>query len=227
MRGKPPPERSEGGVEVGRLSPPWVAGTGRGRSWSPAPRPAGRRCGSAFAAGPASCGATGWSTTFSLADYDRFRFGWKIEGEEDGWSNSLIFRVDNSPTDFHVLLRPLAAEIASARADARGGDQYGEFRADGWFTADTRLWRRLVLLAEGTLVVCDRLEPGRRGRRLAGRPAVAPARRPPGRARRVRRPGAGEFTGLVCPLAGPPLRRAEQVALVRREAVYRVMPRRR
>ena len=100
-------------------------------------------------------------TTFSLADYDSFRFGWKIEGEEDGWSNSLIFRVDNAPTDFHVLLRPLSAEITSAQTDASGGDEYGEFRADGWFTADTRLWRRLVLLAEGTLVVCDRLEPGK------------------------------------------------------------------
>ncbi len=102
----------------------------------------------------------GLDTTFSLQDYDRFKFSWKIEGIEDGWSNSLIFRVDNSPNDFHVLLRPLEAEIASARVDSRRGDQYGEYRAADWFTAGTRLWRRMVLLADGPLVVCDQLQPG-------------------------------------------------------------------
>jgi hypothetical protein len=102
----------------------------------------------------------GLDTTFSLQDYDHFKFSWKIEGVEEGWSNSLIFRVDRAPTDFHVALRPLGAEITAAGVAARGGDQYGQFRAADWFTAETRLWRRMVLLAEGPLVVCDRLEPG-------------------------------------------------------------------
>ena len=58
----------------------------------------------------------GLDTTFSLRDYDHFKFTWKIEGVEEGWSNSLIFRVDQSPTDFHVVLRPLGAEITAAAA---------------------------------------------------------------------------------------------------------------
>ena len=94
-----------------------------------------------------------------MRDYDQFKFSWKIEGVADGGSNSLIFRVDQAPSDFHVLLRPLGAEITAARAEARQGDQYGEFRAADWFTAGTRLWRRLVLLREGPLVVCDQLQP--------------------------------------------------------------------
>ena len=72
----------------------------------------------------------------------------------------MIFRVDDSPTDFHLLLRPQAAEVTSARVDARQGDQYGRFDAADWFTADTRLQRRMVLLREGALVVCDRVQPG-------------------------------------------------------------------
>ena len=57
-------------------------------------------------------------------------------------------------------MRPQAAEITSARVDARQGDQYGRFDAADWFTADTQLRRRMVLLHEGALVVCDRVQPG-------------------------------------------------------------------
>jgi hypothetical protein len=98
--------------------------------------------------------------TFSLADYDQFKFSWKIEGIEGGWSKALIFRVDNSPADFHVLLRPLAGEITAAHVECHGSDQYGQFRASKWFTEDTQLCRRMVLLREGCLVVCDQLQPG-------------------------------------------------------------------
>jgi hypothetical protein len=102
----------------------------------------------------------GFNTTFSLRDYDHFEFSWKIEDVGEGWGNSLIFRVDNSPTDFHVVLRPLAAEVTAAHAYAQGPDQIGEFQANGWYTDDTRLVRRMVLLAEGPLIVCDQLHPG-------------------------------------------------------------------
>lgn len=104
----------------------------------------------------------GFNTTFSLHDYDRFEFSWMMQGAEPGWSKSLIFRVDGSPTDFHVPLRPQAAEILRARVDARDGDQFGEYEAAGWFTSDSRLVRRMLLLAEGPLVVCDELRPGRK-----------------------------------------------------------------
>ena len=103
---------------------------------------------------------SGLDTTFSLRDYDHFQFSWKLEGVEQGWSKTLIFRVDDSPTDFHLLLRPQAAEVTSAHVDARQDDQYGRFDAADWFTADTRLQRRMILLREGALVVCDRVQPG-------------------------------------------------------------------
>ena len=103
----------------------------------------------------------GFDTTFSTADYDRFKFSWLMQGVEQGWSKSLIFRVDGSPSDFHVPLRPQTAEVSQARVDVRGADQFGEFEAVGWFTDDSRLRRRMVLLGEGPLVVCDELLPGR------------------------------------------------------------------
>ena len=102
----------------------------------------------------------GFDTTFSLADYDRVKFSWMLEGIDEGWSNSLIFRVDTSPADFHVPLRPQPGRVVAARAEARGGDQFGQFEAAAWFTDDSRLVRRMLLLAEGALVVQDELLPG-------------------------------------------------------------------
>jgi hypothetical protein len=102
----------------------------------------------------------GFDTTFSLADYDRVKFSWMLEGVDEGWSNSLIFRVDTSPTDFHVPLRPQPGRVVAARAEAHGGDQFGQFEAAAWFTDDSRLVRRMLLLAEGALVVQDELLPG-------------------------------------------------------------------
>lgn len=103
----------------------------------------------------------GFNMTVSLADYDRIKFSWMMRGHKQGWSRSLLLRVDESPNDFHVAIRPQAANIVDARVDAHGGDQFGQFTADSWFTEDTRLVRRMVLLAEGPLVVVDELTPGR------------------------------------------------------------------
>ena len=61
VRRKPPPQRSEGRVDVGRFSAAarWHGGTATvGRRLR---RPAGRPCGSSFAAAPTSCGATAWT----------------------------------------------------------------------------------------------------------------------------------------------------------------------
>ena len=103
----------------------------------------------------------GFDTTFSLADYDRIKFSWMLQGVDEGWSNSLIFRVDNSPTDFHVPLQPQPGRVVAARAETREGDQFGQFQADAWFTNDSRLVRRMVLVREGALLVQDDLLPGR------------------------------------------------------------------
>ena len=103
----------------------------------------------------------GFNTTFSLADYDRIRFSWMLQGIEQGWNNSLILRVDGSPNDFHVALRPQNGRVTRARAEAHDGDQFGQFEAAGWCTDDSQLRRRMILLREGILVVEDQLLPGR------------------------------------------------------------------
>lgn len=102
----------------------------------------------------------GFNTTFSLRDYDHIKFSWKMSGVQGGWSNSLLFRMDTSLSDYHVPIRQLLAVVQDARAESRGGDQFGMIRLGEYFTDDTQLTRRLVLLAEGSLVVCDDLEPG-------------------------------------------------------------------
>ncbi len=102
----------------------------------------------------------GFNTTFSLRDYDRIKFSWKMTGAEGGWSNSLLFRMDTSLADYHVPIRQLSAVVEDAQAESRGGDQFGTIRMGQYFTDDSRLTRRLVLLSEGILVVCDDLEPG-------------------------------------------------------------------
>jgi hypothetical protein len=103
----------------------------------------------------------GFDRTFSLDDYDRIKFSWKMLGTGQGWSKSLILRVDASPSDFHVVLRGQTAEIVAARAEGREGDQFAQFEAAGWWTSDSRLVRQMLLMREGPLVVCDRVVPGR------------------------------------------------------------------
>jgi hypothetical protein len=102
----------------------------------------------------------GFDTAFSLCDYDRIKFSWKMTGTQGGWSNSLVFRVDTSLSDFHVPIRQLSAVVEDAQAESRGGDHFGTIRLAKYFTDDSRLTRRIVLLREGALVVCDDLEPG-------------------------------------------------------------------
>lgn len=102
----------------------------------------------------------GFNTTFSLRDYDQIKFSWKMTGVHSGWSNSLLFRMDTSLSDYHVPIRQLLAVMDDAQAESRGGDQFGAIRLSKYFTDDTRLTRRLVLLAEGSSIVCDDLEPG-------------------------------------------------------------------
>jgi hypothetical protein len=102
----------------------------------------------------------GFDASFSLGEFDRIKFDWMIEGVDRGWSKSLILRVDASPTDFHVPLRPQGAHVVRARTEAHGGDQFGQFEAAGWFTDDSRLVRRMLLLREGALLVTDDLMPG-------------------------------------------------------------------
>ena len=102
----------------------------------------------------------GLDATFSLRDYDRIKFSWKMSGADGGFSESLVFRVDSSLSDYHVPIRQLAAVTEDAHAETRLGDHFGTIRLGQWFTDDSRLTRRLVLLKEGPLVVCDDLEPG-------------------------------------------------------------------
>jgi hypothetical protein len=126
----------------------------------PGPAPAQQALRVSLPRGASFLWRAGFDTTFSLADYNRVRFSWMLEGVDEGWSNSLIFRVDASPTDFHVPLRPQPGRIVRSRAETRGGDQCGQFEAAAWFTDDSRLVRRMFLLGEGALVVDDELLPG-------------------------------------------------------------------
>ena len=102
----------------------------------------------------------GLNTTFSLRDYDHFKFSWKIEGGRGRLEQFADFPrrlcADRFPRALAAAWRRKSPPLAPT---TRGGDQYGEFRAGDWFTADTRLWRRMVLLREGPLVVCDQLQP--------------------------------------------------------------------
>lgn len=102
----------------------------------------------------------GFHCDFSLRDYDRIRFSWKMLGAQGGWSNSLVFRLDTSLSDYHVPSRQLSAVLQDARVESRAGDHFGVMRLEKWFTDDSRLTRRLVLLREGPLVICDDLSPG-------------------------------------------------------------------
>jgi hypothetical protein len=102
----------------------------------------------------------GLDGSFSLDDYDRIKFSWKLAGAQRIWTNSFVFRLDTSLSEYHVPGRQLAAEVEEARAETRGPDQFGTLRLAKWFTEDSRLTRRLVLLGEGPLVVCDQLQAG-------------------------------------------------------------------
>ena len=106
------------------------------------------------------------------------------------------------PNDFHVPLRQQSARVADARAETRAGDQLGQFEACGWFTDDSRLVRRMVLLGEGPLVVEDKLLPGPQADGSKHRAAVAPARTVAARRHVVRRPRAPAPAGLVRPVPG-------------------------
>ena len=218
-RGEPPPQRSQGPARllddfragaVGTAAANDGSRLGAGQSGA-----AGLEC----RRGANFVWRRGWTPRFRSADYDHFKFDWKLEGVEQGWSKSLIFRVDASPTDFHVLLRPQAA-ACSARAETRGGDQYGELRRG------RLVHRRHPAAAADGPAPRGGLARGRRsdarptGRRLDGRSALAPLRPAAVRPRLVRRPRPPPPAGLARPGPRPLARGRDGPALVGRRAVH-------
>lgn len=96
-------------------------------------------------------------STFSVADYDTLKFDYKYEGQPPRANLRQLF-----PEWLDLGERPLTCDVVSAEAVQAGRDAWGRIEFDNYIATGCRLTRTIVLIAEGGLVVVDRVEPGPR-----------------------------------------------------------------
>lgn len=91
---------------------------------------------------------------FSKAQYNQLKLDVKYQGIKP------YMLVRGLGTEVELAAHELRPRLLDANVEQRGGDAMGQVRYDHYITEDTTLTRRIVLTAEGTLVIRDTLMPG-------------------------------------------------------------------
>lgn len=101
-----------------------------------------------------------YDLTFDVRDYTTIKYDWKYKAPAR--TISFILRpnndsgLDTKPGDINMM-----PSVLNPRAEDKAQDSYGEYTLNNYFGFDTTLTRKIVLTAEGYLIVQDRLLPGK------------------------------------------------------------------
>jgi hypothetical protein len=93
-----------------------------------------------------------------LREYEALKYAWKLSPNFKPHPERAIEVAGLGGSPLHAGFS--FAQLERAKATRQGGDGFGEMIWRCYFTQDSRLTRRMVLLAEGPLLVVDILEPG-------------------------------------------------------------------
>lgn len=102
-------------------------------------------------------------TTFSADDYDTLKLDYKYQGRHPHCNLRSLFKQWVDLGDRVLECRVIRAEVQQLDRDARGAVDFS-----GYNGPDNRLERRIVLTAEGVLVIVDKFTPGLRSHGWAG-----------------------------------------------------------